>query len=264
MSTILFVVTGARHWTLNDGTQHPTGYWAEELLAPYEAFTGAGHTVEFASPGGVAPVPDRGSLAPDLNDGRDDVEAVLAAIPGLAAPLDVAKVDVALYDAVFYPGGHGPMEDLAVDADSGRVLTETLAWQSIFVVQVPLTLLCLTAVPSVFTPLVEPPGERRPDVRHLVATGFLGAGPLRRRDHLRRRDLRDDDGGHLDHGGFDDRRFGDRFLRPRLVRRLAGGSVGAATLTSTGADAADSLAQSARNRSGESAGADSPRAESPS
>src|SRR5689334_12398612 len=35
MSKILFVVTGATHWTLKDGTQHPTGYWAEELLTPY-------------------------------------------------------------------------------------------------------------------------------------------------------------------------------------------------------------------------------------
>ncbi|WP_344652802.1 type 1 glutamine amidotransferase domain-containing protein [Cryptosporangium japonicum] len=126
MSTILFVVTGARHWTLNDGTQHPTGYWAEELLAPYEAFTRAGHTVVFASPGGVTPVPDRGSLAPDANDGRTDVEERLNAISELAAPLDLAKVDVADYAAVFYPGGHGPMEDLAVDADSGRLLTTTL------------------------------------------------------------------------------------------------------------------------------------------
>lgn len=126
MSTILFVVTAARHWTLNDGTKHPTGYWAEELLTPYRTFTEAGHTVVFATPGGVAPVVDRGSLAPEANDGRDDVEAALDAIPGLGSPLDVAKVDVADYDAVFYPGGHGPMEDLAVDAESGRVLTETL------------------------------------------------------------------------------------------------------------------------------------------
>jgi len=126
MATVLFVVTGARHWTLNDGTKHPTGYWAEELLAPYQAFTGAGHTVAFASPGGIQPVVDRGSLAPEANGGRTDVEAALSAIPGLASPLDLAKVDVSEYDAVFYPGGHGPMEDLSVDADSGRLLTEAL------------------------------------------------------------------------------------------------------------------------------------------
>ncbi|MFB9320514.1 type 1 glutamine amidotransferase domain-containing protein [Cryptosporangium minutisporangium] len=125
MSTILFVLTGARHWTLNDGTAHPTGYWAEELLAPYRAFTEAGHRVVFASPGGVEPVVDRASLAPEVNDGKD-VEPELTAIIDLKAPLDLASIDVAAYDAVFYPGGHGPMEDLAVDADSGRVLTETL------------------------------------------------------------------------------------------------------------------------------------------
>ncbi|GAA4628151.1 hypothetical protein GCM10023196_043360 [Actinoallomurus vinaceus] len=71
MSKILFVVTGATHWTLNDGTRHPTGFWAEELLTPYKAFTEAGHEVVFATPGGVAPAADPGSLAPEVNDGRD-------------------------------------------------------------------------------------------------------------------------------------------------------------------------------------------------
>ncbi|MBW8484864.1 type 1 glutamine amidotransferase domain-containing protein [Actinomadura parmotrematis] len=125
MSRILFVVTGARHWTLKDGTEHPTGYWAEELLTPYETFTGAGHEVVFATPGGVAPVADGGSLAPENNGGRD-VRPALDAIAGLAHPLKLAEIDLADYDAVFYPGGHGPMEDLAVDADSGRLLAAAL------------------------------------------------------------------------------------------------------------------------------------------
>lgn len=126
MSTILFVVTGADHWTLRDGTKHPTGYWAEELLAPYKIFTDAGDKVVFATPGGKVPVPDEGSLAPKLNDGKD-VRPELDAIEGLKHPLDLADVDLADYDAVFYPGGHGPMEDLAVDATSGELLTSALA-----------------------------------------------------------------------------------------------------------------------------------------
>lgn len=130
MSTVLFVVTGARHWTLSDGTQHPTGYWAEELVAPYRAFTGAGHEVVVATPGGVQPVVDEASLAPDVNggqDGADEVRAALEGISQLESPLALEDVDVAAYDAVFYPGGHGPMEDLAVDAGSAAVLTTTLA-----------------------------------------------------------------------------------------------------------------------------------------
>ncbi|WP_245861327.1 hypothetical protein [Microbacterium aurantiacum] len=50
MSTVLFVVTGARIWILSDGTAHPTGYWAEELLAPYRLLNEAGHDVVFATP----------------------------------------------------------------------------------------------------------------------------------------------------------------------------------------------------------------------
>lgn len=125
MPKILFVMTGATHWTLNDGTRHPTGYWAEELLVPYKAFTGAGHEIAFATPGGVTPVADAGSLAPEFNGGRD-VTPEIAEIAGLASPLKLEEVDLADYDAVFYPGGHGPMEDLAVDAASGRLLVEAL------------------------------------------------------------------------------------------------------------------------------------------
>jgi putative intracellular protease/amidase len=125
MPKILFVVTGATHWTLKDGTRHPTGYWAEELLTPYSAFTQAGHEVVFATPGGVVPTADAGSLAPEVNGGRD-VTAELAGIAGLASPLTLEAVDLAGYGAVFYPGGHGPMEDLAADSTSGRLLVEAL------------------------------------------------------------------------------------------------------------------------------------------
>ncbi|HWT95134.1 MAG TPA: hypothetical protein VN238_19210, partial [Solirubrobacteraceae bacterium] len=53
---------------------------------------------------------------------------------------------------------------------------ETLSWQSIFILQVPLALVCLLAVRDARAPIAEPAGERRPDIRHLVAIGFLGAG----------------------------------------------------------------------------------------
>ncbi|KJL48744.1 Molecular chaperone Hsp31 and glyoxalase 3 [Microbacterium hydrocarbonoxydans] len=120
MSHVLFVVTAARTWTLADGTAHPTGYWAEELLAPYELLTAAGHDVSFATPGGIAPVADAGSL-------RDGDADAIAAIDGLASPLVLAAVDPAAYDAVYYPGGHGPMQDLATDTDSAALITATIA-----------------------------------------------------------------------------------------------------------------------------------------
>jgi putative intracellular protease/amidase len=120
MSSVLFVVTGARTWTLTDGTAHPTGYWAEELLVPYRALRDAGHTVTFATPGGVTPVADAGSLG-------DGDAAAIAAVEGLDAPLVLADVDAAAYDAVYYPGGHGPMQDLAVDEDSAALIAATIA-----------------------------------------------------------------------------------------------------------------------------------------
>ncbi|MER7554564.1 MULTISPECIES: type 1 glutamine amidotransferase domain-containing protein [Streptomyces] len=130
MAKILFVVSGADHWTLADGTAHPTGFWAEEAVAPYRAFTDAGHEVVVATPGGVVPTVDRGSLAPDVNGGQEGADAVAAGLEAfeeLRRPVALEDVDPDAYDAVYYPGGHGPMEDLAVDPVSGRLLARVLA-----------------------------------------------------------------------------------------------------------------------------------------
>ncbi|RKT52290.1 type 1 glutamine amidotransferase domain-containing protein [Saccharothrix australiensis] len=130
MAKILMVLSGADHWTLNDGSRHPTGYWAEEFTAPYELFKAAGHEVVVATPGGVEPTVDRGSLTADANGGQERADAVAAVLRDAAelrSPVELARVDPADYAAVFYPGGHGPMEDLAVDADSGRLLARVLA-----------------------------------------------------------------------------------------------------------------------------------------
>lgn len=130
MAKILFVMTGVDYWTLADGTKHPTGYWAEEFAAPYEAFTGAGHEIVVATPGGVVPAVDRGSLAADANGGAEGAQRIadtLSKATELNSPVDLATVDLADFDAVYYPGGHGPMEDLAVDASSGALLNAALA-----------------------------------------------------------------------------------------------------------------------------------------
>ncbi|WP_067569843.1 type 1 glutamine amidotransferase domain-containing protein [Nocardia acidivorans] len=130
MAKVLFVMTGVDHWTLADGTQHPTGYWAEEFAAPYEAFTAAGHDIVVATPGAVVPPVDRGSLAPEANGGPEGAERVaetLRKATELSHPIDLGAVDLADYDAVYYPGGHGPMEDLAVNSVSGELLNAALA-----------------------------------------------------------------------------------------------------------------------------------------
>jgi putative intracellular protease/amidase len=130
MAKILFVVTGASYWTLKDGTRHPTGYWAEEFTAPYSALTEAGHEIVVATPGGVVPHVDVMSLRPSMAGGEQialEEEEILRSAEELRRPIELADVRLEDFDAVYYPGGHGPMEDLWDDADSGRLLTAALA-----------------------------------------------------------------------------------------------------------------------------------------
>ncbi|MEV6976981.1 aldehyde dehydrogenase family protein [Kitasatospora sp. NPDC093806] len=130
MTAALFVVTGATHWTLADGTTHPTGYWAEELAEPHRVFREAGYEITIATPGGVAATVDQGSLGAEVNGGRERADAIAGYLDSirasLTAPARLEDIDPDAYDLVFYPGGHGPMEDLAVDEASGRILTRTL------------------------------------------------------------------------------------------------------------------------------------------
>lgn len=129
MPKILFVMTGSDKWTLADGSHHPTGFWAEEFVAPFEEFTGAGFDVVVATPAGVVPVVDQGSLSPDMNGGQENADAIAEKVKSNQAiqqPISLDDVKLDDYVAVFYPGGHGPMEDLAVDSVSGRLLTETI------------------------------------------------------------------------------------------------------------------------------------------
>ncbi|RAJ58785.1 putative intracellular protease/amidase [Streptomyces sp. Amel2xB2] len=139
MATVLMVLSAADHWTLDDGTEHPSGFWAEEFVVPYEVFTAAGWDVTVATPGGKAPTVDRLSLG--LSGGLPAktrrIQAELDRLaPVLTAPANLSQVDAGTYDLVFYPGGHGPMEDLAYDTVSGALLAERLASGK------PLALLC--------------------------------------------------------------------------------------------------------------------------
>lgn len=123
-------MSGASYWTLKDGTRHPTGYWAEEFAAPYRALTGAGHEIVVATPAGVVPHVDVMSLRPDMAGSAQialDLEEIMRTAEELRRPIELANARLDDYDAVYYPGGHGPMEDLWRDADSGRLLTAALA-----------------------------------------------------------------------------------------------------------------------------------------
>lgn len=128
MAKILMIVSAADRLTLADGSEHPTGYWAEEVAASHRVLVEAGHSVDIATPGGVRPTVDAISL--DERGGVDPAEGAAFAgylqsiEPDLAAPLDLATVRAADYDAFYLPGGHAPMADLAADAHLGALLAD--------------------------------------------------------------------------------------------------------------------------------------------
>ena len=126
MANILMAVSAADSLTMKDGREHPTGYWAEELVVSHRVLRDAGHTVHIATPGGVKPTVDQVSLAAESAGGQeraDGFREYLANIDAeLSAPLVLVDVDINAYDAVVMPGGHGPMADLYKDADLGRLL----------------------------------------------------------------------------------------------------------------------------------------------
>jgi putative intracellular protease/amidase len=126
MANILMVVSAADSLTMKDGSEHPTGFWAEELVVSHQLLRGAGHTVHIATPSARKPTVDQVSLAPESAGGKERADGFrdyLADIDAeLSSPLTLADVDITTYDAVVMPGGHGPMADLYKDADLGRLL----------------------------------------------------------------------------------------------------------------------------------------------
>jgi putative intracellular protease/amidase len=113
---ILMVLTS--HDRLGD-TGKKTGFWLEEFAAPYYVFKGAGAELTLASPAGGQPPLDPKSDTPDAQtaDTRR-FKADDAAQQALAQTSPLASLNAAAFDAVFYPGGHGPLWDLAEDAAS--------------------------------------------------------------------------------------------------------------------------------------------------
>ena len=96
-----------------------TGFWLEEFAAPYFVFKDAGADITLASPKGGQPPLDPKSDAPDAQ--TDDTlrfKQDKAAQSTLAATEKLSSIVANDYDAVFYPGGHGPLWDLAEDRDS--------------------------------------------------------------------------------------------------------------------------------------------------
>jgi putative intracellular protease/amidase len=113
---VLIVLTS--HDQLGD-TGRKTGFWLEELAAPYYTFKDAGAEIVLASPKGGQPPLDPKSNEPSFQtDLTHRFEADAAANAQLASTVRLDSVSEADFDAVFYPGGHGPLWDLAEDTHS--------------------------------------------------------------------------------------------------------------------------------------------------
>lgn len=108
-------------------TGRKTGFWLEELAAPYYRFIEAGAAITLASPKGGQPPLDPVSNAPaNQTDQTRRFEQDATATEALANTVRLDSVDVADFDTVFYPGGHGPLWDLAEDQDSIALIQDTL------------------------------------------------------------------------------------------------------------------------------------------
>lgn len=157
---ILMVLTS--HSALGN-TGKKTGFWLEEFAAPYYVFLDSGVEITLASPLGGQPPLDPSSDAADAQtDATRRFKADTVAQKALAHTQPLAEVSSGDFDAVFYPGGHGPLWDLAEDDTSIALIEQMLAAGK------PVAAVC--HAPAVLRHTKTPGGE--PVVRGKNVTGF--------------------------------------------------------------------------------------------
>lgn len=157
---ILMVLTS--HDELGD-TGEKTGFWLEEFAAPYYVFKDAGADITLASPEGGQPPLDPKSDAPDAQtDATKRFKGDEDSQKALAHTQKLAEITVTDYDAVFYPGGHGPMWDLAESATSIALIENAIAADK------PVALVC--HAPAALRHVKGPDGD--PLVKGRKVTGF--------------------------------------------------------------------------------------------
>lgn len=141
MKKILILMTKESTLRLLDGTEHPSGFWAEEFVVPYERFRSEGWDVDVATIGGAAPTPDAGSLTEMIVGATRPADAPSAAVDAdiahysevidsldvLKSPGNIADLtpeNLAEYDGVYISGGHGAMGDMPHDPH----MTQVVRW----------------------------------------------------------------------------------------------------------------------------------------
>lgn len=160
---ILMVLTS--HNQLGN-TGKPTGFWLEEFAAPYYIFHDAGLKITLASPKGGQPPLDPKSDEPDAQtDDTRRFRSDTAAQKLLANTEKLENIHADDFDAVFYPGGHGPLWDLAEDAHSIKLIEQFWAAGK------PVAAVC--HAPGVLRKVTKPDGS--PLVKGKRVTGFTNS-----------------------------------------------------------------------------------------
>lgn len=152
MAKILILLTKSSTLTLLDGNKHPSGFWAEELVVPYERFVEEGYDVDVATIDGAAPTPDPTSLTaqvvgytrPEGSPDHDEANVAhyrsfiddLAVLKRPMVVGEITREKLAEYTAVYISGGHGAMGDMPHDA----AMTQLLRW--VLQSEMPLAVVC--------------------------------------------------------------------------------------------------------------------------
>ncbi|WP_409076230.1 type 1 glutamine amidotransferase domain-containing protein (plasmid) [Pantoea sp. C3] len=157
---VLIVLTS--HDVLGN-TGRKTGFWLEELAAPYYAFKSAGAEITLASPkGGNPPLDPKSNESDFQTEQTHRFEADAEAMAQLASTVRLDSVSQSDFDTVFYPGGHGPLWDLAEDKDSVALIESFVAANK------PVAFVC--HAPGVLRHVKTPAGK--PLVEGKKVTGF--------------------------------------------------------------------------------------------
>jgi len=125
MKKILFIITSHKEL---DNTESTTGLWIGEFTEPYYEFIDEGHQVTLASPkGGKPPIDSMSELTENITSSNRRFQEDVAAQNFLNNTMQLDGISSSDYDAVFFPGGHGPIFDLASNENSGKLILDFLS-----------------------------------------------------------------------------------------------------------------------------------------
>jgi len=163
MGTIIKVLIVLTSHSDLGNTGQKTGFWIEEFAAPYYVLADAGVQITLASPkGGQPPIDPKSEMADSQTKATHRFDKDEALKNQLAHTLILSDVKVEDYDAVFYPGGHGPLWDLANDKNSIALI------ESFYTHKKPVVFVC--HAPGALVNVKLPNGE--PLVKGKEVTGF--------------------------------------------------------------------------------------------